>query len=94
MASLMPGSHLVSVRCLKMCLRRIFKTFWPDAVSNKSTVDACGIETSGSANQPAEMEVDWTYTEEGFLCHRKSSFQLEPQGQCRAERLRSWSRLI
>jgi hypothetical protein len=41
------------------------------------------------------MEVDWTYTEEGFLCHRKTRFQLEPQGQHRRGRLRrSWRRLI
>lgn len=34
--------------------------------------------TSGSANQTEEMEVGCTYTEEGFLCHRRTGFELEP----------------
>jgi hypothetical protein len=24
------------------------------------------------------MEADWTYTEEGILCHRETSLELEP----------------
>jgi hypothetical protein len=41
-------------------------------------VEVCRRESTGSANQTADMEVDWTYTEEGFLCHREKSFELEP----------------
>jgi hypothetical protein len=26
------------------------------------------------------MDVDRTYSEEGFLCHRETSFELEPSG--------------
>jgi hypothetical protein len=35
-------------------------------------------KTNGGSNQTAEMEVDSTYDEEGFHCHRKVSFELEP----------------
>jgi hypothetical protein len=35
-------------------------------------------ETTGSANHTAKMEVDSAYDEEGFHCHRKMSFELEP----------------
>jgi hypothetical protein len=38
--------------------------------------------------------MEWVYTEEGFLCHRKASF-LVPQAQCGGGRLRkSWRRII
>jgi len=34
-------------------------------------------KTNGGANQTVEMEVDSTYDEEGFHCHRKMTFGLE-----------------
>jgi hypothetical protein len=38
--------------------------------------------------------VDWTYIEEGFLCHRKASLSWNPQGQRRRGGLRkSWRRM-
>jgi hypothetical protein len=40
-------------------------------------VEACTRETNSRANGIVEMEVDWTYEEEGFHCHRKMSFELE-----------------
>lgn len=44
-------------------------------------MDSCGgsqKRTIGSANQSVEMEVEWMHTEEGFLCHRETNFDLEP----------------
>lgn len=43
-------------------------------------MEACTVETSGSADQTADVEVYQTCTEEGFLCHRKMSFEFEPAG--------------
>jgi hypothetical protein len=40
------------------------------------------------------MEVDWTFTEEEFLSHRETSFELEHQGQRRRGRLRRRCRAI
>jgi len=39
-------------------------------------MEVCRRETNGSAKQTAEKEVDWTDAEEGFLCHRETSFEL------------------
>jgi hypothetical protein len=41
-------------------------------------VVACKRETSGSANQTVEMEVDQTHNEKAFPSHKKARFQLEP----------------
>jgi hypothetical protein len=41
-------------------------------------VEACTREINGSAYQTAEREVNQTYDEEGFHCHRTTSFELEP----------------
>jgi len=38
-------------------------------------VDACTIQTNGNANHTVAMKVDQTYTEEGILCHRVTSFE-------------------
>jgi hypothetical protein len=32
----------------------------------------CTQSLNQHSNQTAETEVDWTYIEEGFLCHRKA----------------------
>jgi len=47
-------------------------------LSKLRTVEACTRETSGNSNQTVEMEEDQTHIEIGFLCHRETSFQLEP----------------
>jgi hypothetical protein len=55
-------------------------------------MDSCGgsqKRTIGSANQTVEMEVECMYNEAGFLCHRETNSDLEPQGQCTGGRLRS-----
>ena len=44
----------------------------------RRTVEACTCtrESSGSETQTAEMEVNWSSTEEEFLYHRKINFEL------------------
>jgi hypothetical protein len=37
-------------------------------------VEECKRETNGGANETPEMEVDLTYDEEGFHCHRNLIF--------------------
>ena len=44
----------------------------------------------GSCNHTAEMDVDQTNTEEGFLCRRETSLDWNTQGQRRRGRPRRW----
>jgi len=57
-----------------VCLSRKIRTvIW------ESTFKECTRETCGSAYQTAEMEVDWTYTEEWFLCHSVDKDNIEQE---------------
>ena len=38
-------------------------------------MDACTIQTNGSANHAVKMEVDQTYTEEEILYHSETSLE-------------------
>ena len=53
-------------------------------------------EISGSANKTAQMEADWTYTEEGIPLPQRNKLRVRTlQGQCSKGRLsRSWRRII
>jgi hypothetical protein len=42
-------------------------------------VETCTRSSCG-ANQTAELEVEWTYNEGGFLCQRKTIWEFEPPG--------------
>jgi hypothetical protein len=58
-------------------------------------VEACTRGTSGSAYQAVTTEVDWTYTEKGFLCRGKQALSWKPQGHHRRGRpKRSWRKMI
>jgi len=35
------------------------------------------LELFGLASKTVEVEVDWSYIEQGFFCHRKASLELE-----------------
>ena len=41
-------------------------------------MEACTTETIGSANLNADMELDWTFIEEGIPVSYRRSFELEP----------------
>jgi hypothetical protein len=47
-------------------------------------------KSGGGANQTAATEVDQTYIDEGFLCHREHNLSWNPQGQHTRRRARSW----
>jgi hypothetical protein len=50
---------------------------------------------SCSANQTAELEIEWTYTEGGFLCQRETSCELEtPKNNRRGRPRKSWKRMV
>lgn len=58
-------------------------------------MEAYTIDTSGSVNQTVEIEVDWTYTEEGFFCHAEQALSWKHQGhQRRGRPRRSWRKVI
>jgi len=35
------------------------------------------VELFGLASKTVEVELDWSYIEQGFFCHRKASLELE-----------------
>jgi len=45
------------------------------------TVEICTRENSDGANKTVQIAVDWTYTKEGFLYHRKEIMSWNHQGQ-------------
>jgi len=61
------------VNIYKHLLQKNLRLFCSNIISNKRNVEANKRETCGSCNETGEMEVDQTYTEEGFLCRRETS---------------------
>ena len=56
-------------------------------------MEACTRETSGTANQTVEVEVDWTYTDSAAMGKQASSWK--PEGHRRRRRpRRSWRKMI
>jgi hypothetical protein len=61
-------------------LTKIFQVFWPNFVSNEELWRRTRKKISGSANKPAEMEVNRTCTDDESLC-LKQTLSWNPQGR-------------